>query len=135
MRAHSGSSSLHVVERNGPGGRLVLQQAVPEGRRLLVVTGYAGPELPHALTAAACAPAPGGAAGQGNWRLEAAEGRFDFRARAVQQVDERPALYGHLHRSFALSATDRLAVRLLLWLLRLPGGARLLRRWHRSRSA
>jgi len=38
-----------------------------------------------------------------------------------------------MHRTFALRTSDRIAVRILLWLLRLPGGARLLRRWHVKR--
>ena len=47
----------------------------------------------------------------------------------------RPDLYLQLHRPFALGRGERLAARVLLALLRLPGGARLLRRWHASRSA
>jgi hypothetical protein len=39
-----------------------------------------------------------------------------------------------LHRAFALSRADRLAVRVLLGLLRLPGGSRLLRLWHSRRG-
>lgn len=47
---------------------------------------------------------------------------------------ERPDLYQELHRPFALRTGDRLAARVLLALLRLPGGARLLRAWHARRS-
>lgn len=47
----------------------------------------------------------------------------------------RPDLYAELHRPFALGRGERLAARVLFALLRLPGGARLLRRWHASRSA
>lgn len=49
-------------------------------------------------------------------------------------VETRPDLYEVLHRPFALGAGDRLAARALLALLRLPGGARLLRAWHARRS-
>ena len=49
-------------------------------------------------------------------------------------VATRPDLYEKLHRPFALGAGDRLAARALLALLRLPGGARLLRAWHARRS-
>jgi hypothetical protein len=51
------------------------------------------------------------------------------------QIVERPDLYVELHRPFALRTRDRLAARFLLALLRLPIGARLLRRWHSKRSA
>jgi hypothetical protein len=46
----------------------------------------------------------------------------------------RPDLYAELHRPFALGRGERLAARVLFALLRLPGGARLLRRWHANRS-
>ena len=51
------------------------------------------------------------------------------------QVVERPDLYTELHRPFALSRGERWAARLLLAMLRLPGGAGLLRRWHAGRAA
>jgi hypothetical protein len=50
------------------------------------------------------------------------------------QLVERPDLYRELLRAFALRTGDRLAARILLALLRLPGGARLLRAWHARRS-
>lgn len=50
-------------------------------------------------------------------------------------IEERPELYEHLHRPFALRGGERLVARLLLALLRLPGGAGLLRRWHAGRAA
>jgi hypothetical protein len=55
-------------------------------------------------------------------------------AEADIEIIERPDLYAELHRPFALGAFDRFAARLLLVLLRLPGGARLLRAWHAGRS-
>jgi hypothetical protein len=73
------------------------------------------------------APRPG-------WRLRSSEGQFEFRALAVDQLEERPALYEPLHLPFALRRSDRAAVRVLLWLLRMPGGARLLRIWHTQRQ-
>ncbi len=51
------------------------------------------------------------------------------------QIVARPELYAELHRPFALGRGERLAARVLLALLRLPGGAALLRRWHASRGA
>ncbi len=67
------------------------------------------------------------------WRIVSAEGSFEFTARAVEMIEERAALYEPLHRAFKLSWTDRLAIRMLLWILRLPGGAGLLRRWQAHR--
>jgi hypothetical protein len=52
----------------------------------------------------------------------------------VDRIEMRPWRFDELHRPFALGAGDRLAVRILLALLRLPGGAKLLRLWHARRS-
>jgi len=51
------------------------------------------------------------------------------------RIEERPDLYADLHRPFALGRGERLVARLLLALLRWPGGAVLLRRWHAGRTA
>ena len=123
---------FETLERNGPGGRLVLGCSTDGDLRRFVIAGYDGPELPARLTDATLEPSSGGA--RDGWCLRGREGVFAFRARAVDVIEERPALYRPLHRSFALSGTDRIAVRVLLWMLRLPGGARLLRRWHAGRS-
>jgi hypothetical protein len=56
-------------------------------------------------------------------------------ANADLQIVERPDLFDELHRPFALGRGERLVARLLLALLRLPGGAGLLRRWHSGRTA
>ena len=47
----------------------------------------------------------------------------------------RPSLFDELHRPFALGTGERFAARCLLALLRLPGGAKLLRAWHARRGA
>jgi hypothetical protein len=135
MQGASDAAAFQVIERAGPGGRLVMRQASSGDARLIVIAGYRGPRLPDALTGPTVAAVPGTAAPPSKWRLTAAEGTFEFEATAVDLVGQRPSLYAPLHRPFALSATDRWAVRLLLWTLRLPGGARLLRRWHGNRSA
>lgn len=118
-----------LVERRGPADRVVLRCDDDACARLIVVAGYEGPALPATVTG----PVIDDGAGQRRL-LRAAEGAFEFRARAVLRIEERPALYEPLHRPFALSATDRFALRLLLALLRLPGGARLLRFWHARRA-
>jgi hypothetical protein len=121
-RMQSGSSRGPLRFRNDAGDR----------RRTLVIARYLGPRLPVVLTAPAIERIGAGHMPQG-WHLTSAEGQFEFRALAVEQLDEWPALYEPLHRAFRLSAADRLAVRVLLWLLRIPGGAALLRRWHAHR--
>lgn len=123
--------AFRVVERGGPAGRLVLRQQARDSIHWLVISGFQGPELPAQVTDPVIEPATSAA---GAWHLRCAEGEFHFRARAVDRLAARPALFTPLHRPFALSRTDRLAVRVLLWLLRLPGGARLLRHWHARRG-
>jgi hypothetical protein len=131
MNEPAGSGIFRVAENGGPGGRVVLRHQADDATHLIVISGFHGPELPARLTNPAIEPA---SAAAGEWRLSSAEGEFHFRARTVEQLTERPALFTPLHRSFALSGTDRVAVRVLLWLLRLPGGARLLRHWHARRG-
>jgi hypothetical protein len=135
MHAASDAAAFQVIGPAGPAARVVLRQASSGDARLIVISGYRGPRLPDALIGPAVVPAPGRPAQPAKWRLSAAEGIFDFEAGTVDFVEQRPSLYAPLHRSFALSTSDRWAVRLLLWALRLPGGARLLRRWHGHRSA
>ncbi|MGE0032040.1 MAG: hypothetical protein AB7T20_13065 [Steroidobacteraceae bacterium] len=122
---------FRVVERGGPAGRVVLRRQARDAVHWLVISGFQGPGLPARLTDPAIEPAADAA---GAWHLCCAEGEFHFHARAVDRLATRPALFTPLHRPFALSGTDRLAVRVLLWLLRLPGGARLLRHWHARRG-
>lgn len=128
------TAMFETVERNGPGGRLVLRCCSNGDLRRFVISGYDGPPLPAALADAMIEPRSDAGGARDGWCLRSREGVFPFRARAVDVVEERPALYQPLHRSFVLSATDRFALRILLWMLRLPGGARLLRRWHAGRS-
>jgi len=99
-----------------------------EAGRSCVIVGYEGPELPRQLTDARVEEA-----GPGAWRLAAAEGEFRFSARGVEQVERRPGTFDGLLAPFALRPRDRRAVGVLLRLLRLPGGAWLLQRWHSRR--
>jgi len=122
---------FRVVESSGPAGRLVFCRQERDALHRFVIAGYQGPGLPERLTDPVIEAVSGSA---GAWRLRCAEGEFEWRALAVDRIVERPAIYAPLHRSFALSRTDRLAVRVLLWLLRLPGGPRWLRRWHARRK-
>ncbi len=93
---------------------------------MLVLAGFRGRNLPAKLTD----PSVGPDGATGGWRLLCAEGSFTFQARSIDRIAEHPEFYDPLHRPFALSAIDRVALHALLWLLRLPGGARLMRAWH-----
>jgi hypothetical protein len=124
------SSELRVVERAGPAHRVVLRAGAGGDGDLWVLGGFQGPELPVVLAQARLEPLGGD-----GYRIAAAQGRYDFSARAVDRIALRPSLFDALHRPFALGTRDRLAARALLALLRLPGGARLLRLWHARRSA
>jgi hypothetical protein len=126
----SASREYRLVDRAGPGERVVLREEAGDRAGLLVVSGYRGPSLPAAITNARIEPR----SGRDAWRLAGEQGYFDFEARAVDEIETCPSLYSGLHRPFALAAGDRFAVRVLLALLRLPGGPRLLRLWHAGRS-
>lgn len=122
------SAAVYRIASRGPAGRLVIRGATPDGPELLVIAGYRGPKLPDVLTKPMLA-----AAGIDRWRLTAAEGAFDFEARAVDRITLRPQLFEPLHARFALSGADRVAARVLFGLLRFPGGARILRWWQLRR--
>ena len=106
---------------------LVLRRDADRCAELIVIARFRGTPLPERMTRLELQPA-GDA-----WRLTCAEGVFDFHAHAVDHIELRPDVYTPMHARFALSAADRVAVRLLLWLLRFPGGARVLRWWQDRR--
>lgn len=124
---------LYRMQSGSATGPLRFRNDAGTHRRTLVIARYQGPQLPATLTAPAIEALGDAGPMPQSWRMTCAEGRYEFRAQAVEMLDECPSLYEPLHRSFRLSGTDRLAVRVLLWLLRLPGGAALLRRWHAHR--
>lgn len=128
------SKRYQLVERNGPAGRRILRQNSGDRKDLFVIAGFRGADWPGTLTNPRIDALPGTTGERPSWRLSSDEGSFDFGAIAVERVETRPELYFPLHRRFALTTADRLAVRVLLWLLRLPGGARLLRGWHARRN-
>jgi hypothetical protein len=125
-RSMAGIANVPVfrIASRGPAGRLVLRGATPDGAELVVIAGFRGPDLPAMLTDPTLT-----ATGTDRWQLSAAEGTFEFDARGVDRIALRPALYKPLHARFALSRADRVAVRVLLRMLRFPGGARILRWW------
>jgi hypothetical protein len=119
-----------LVERAGPGRRVRWLAGDGPVRAIIVASGYRGAEPPATLTEPRVESRGGGA-----WRIASREGPFEFSARAVDAIEMRPALFAALHRPFLLATRERLAARCLLALLRLPGGARLLRNWHAKRAA
>ena len=129
----AGKPPIYRMQLGSSKGPLRFRNDAGDHRRTLVIARYQGPELPATLTGPAVEAAGDSGRMPQGWRLTCAEGRYEFRAQAVELLDECPSLYEPLHRSFRLSRSDRLAVRALLWLLRLPGGAGLLRRWHAHR--
>ena len=130
----SRKSLVYRVEPGRPADPLRYRNDVGNRRRSLVIARYQGPELPGTLTEPVVDTIGDPGQAPQSWRISCMEGRFEFRAFAVEQLEEFPALFEPLPRSFRLSAWDRLAVHVLLWLLRLPGGAALLRRWHAQRQ-
>ena len=134
MSGSSPSEVFRIVERAGVGNRLWLR-GEEGGDQIahIAASAYEGPTLPDTVTHPILQRRAG--AGPHSWQLGCDQGRFDFESAVVERIETQPALYLPLHRPFALSAADRMAVRILLALLRLPGGARLLRRWHARRSA
>jgi hypothetical protein len=129
----TGESKVYRIEQGRGEGTLRYRNDAGDRRRFLDIARYQGPELPAALTDPVVETLGDPDRAPRSWCIRCAEGRFEFRALAVEQIEECQALYEPLHRPFRLSRSDRLAVRILLWLLRLPGGAALLRRWHAHR--
>lgn len=67
------------------------------------------------------------------WQIACVEGRFGIAARGLEVLAGKPQLFDELLAPFRLRERDRKVVRWLLGLLRLPGGAWLLRAWHTRR--
>lgn len=122
------TAPVYRIVSRGPAARLVIRGATADGADLIVIAGYDGPVLPDALTGPAIA-----STGGDRWRITAAEGAFDFAARGLDRIALRPSLFEPMHARFALSRADRIAVRVLLRMLRFPGGTRILRWWQRLR--
>jgi hypothetical protein len=122
---------FHLIERAGPGQKVTLRADAGGRSKYIVISGFRASPLPDTISN----PRFESRDVLGSWRMIASQGAFDFAARAVDEIEARPTLFDSLHKPFALTARDRLAVRCLLALLRVPGGARLLRRWHAGRTS
>ncbi|MGH8864583.1 MAG: hypothetical protein ACREVZ_08045 [Burkholderiales bacterium] len=126
-------SRVYRVESDRAARRLRFRNEGGDQKRFLDISGLQGLVLPAVLTDPVVEALDDPDRPPRSWRIQSIEGRFEFQALAVQMIEECPSLYAPLHRPFSLGTADRLAVRILLWLLQLPGGAGLLRRWHAHR--
>ena len=107
-------------------------RVIQAGHRRVVLSGYQGVELPGSLTDVRLETLDGDPSPR-RWQLVAREGTFEFRTRSVEHQVSRPGAFDVMLSPFALRPRDRRIVGLLLGLLRLPGGAWLLRAWHARR--
>lgn len=133
MAAMHSTETFRVVDRAVGCNRLWLRSEGGDRITHIAASGYRGPSLPETITNPVLHREEG--PGSHRCRLETDQGRFEFESASIERIEARPMLFAGLHRPFALNTIDRLAVRFLLMLLRLPGGAGLLRRWHASRIA
>jgi hypothetical protein len=115
------------VNSPAEGNRVVLLEAQGARRSRVVAWGYRGPTLPAKLVDARLEYDAKG------YRLSWGSGQATFEARWLDRQLSLPELFAPLHAQFRLQGRDRWVVRLLMGLLRLPGGERLLRGWHTRR--
>ena len=115
--------------RPAPAGRALFASGSTAGA-WIEVAGWLAGDLPDELDNPAFVPETGGA---GRWRLSHGGTELEIVAAAVTLIEPRPGLLAPLVAPFALKPGERRAARVLLALLRLPGGARLLRAWHARR--
>lgn len=118
------------ARRPSPAGRATYVPAAG-GRQWIDVAGWMAGDLPDTLQDPCFVPPQ--EAGD-RWRLTHVHGTGEFVAAGVVLFEPAPTLLGPLTAPFALKAGERRAARVLLSLLRLPGGARLLRAWHARRG-
>lgn len=121
-----------VIQATADAASISLAAGASPGLQV-VVTGYQGPMLPRLIHDPRLQPT-GETVEPRTWRLACREGEFRFTARGVEQHEALPGLFDPLLAGFALRPRDRTVVRVLLRLLRLPGGAWLMRAWHASRG-
>jgi len=129
---HPGMQTTPCLEgpflARGDGSGQVVFEAQDPQPRVVVVAGYEGPSLPPGLEASRLERT-----GERSWRLTTRDGAIDFTARGVEWLEPLPRLFDGLLAPFVLKQRERALVRILLQLLKLPGGAWLLRRWHDGR--
>lgn len=121
-----------TVTQAGAAATVSLMSKGSPGQQV-AVSGYRGPVLPPLIHDPRLQETGEPADGH-SWCISCGEGEFRFSARSVEHHEPLPRLFDPLLDGFALRARDRTVVRVLLRLLRLPGGAWLMRAWHASRG-
>lgn len=127
MRAALATGSFRVVAATGTGARRL--ELDGDAGTVVAIAGFTGDVLPARLEAAVLERD-----GQpGRWRLAGRDVNACFEARSVELLEPRPTLFDPLLAPYRLRARDRRMIMLLLGLLRLRGGAWLLRTWQSRR--
>lgn len=122
-----------TVHRPASAPILLLEPEAGTSAMRFVIAGFGDGALPARVSSPSIGRASESAAGT-RYRLSCNEGEFDFTARGIELLESRPALFDASLARFALRSRDRSVVGWLLRLLRLPGGAWLLRAWHTRRG-
>ena len=120
----------YLNARTGAGARVLLPTGETRAAPRWFLSGCAGDPLPAAIHD----PRLESLDSPGRWRLDCLEGSFEFTARAVEVQEALPSLFDEMLAPYALRNRDKRVVRWLLRLVRLPGGARLLRSWQARRG-
>ncbi len=116
--------------RPSPAGRATYVPA-GGGTQWIDVAGWLAGDLPETLQDPCFVPPQEEG---GRWQLTHAGGAGEFVAAGVVLFESAPRILQPLAAPFALKPGERRAARVLLAMLRLPGGARLLRAWHARRG-
>jgi len=113
-------------------GRWVFRSECGADGDSIIVSRCLRGELPEVLVDPRFERSAGAPAAR--WLLATAGATYEFEAAEVTLLRPRPQLLAPLVAPFSLRPRDRRVLRVLLWLLRLPGGARALRAWHARRG-
>jgi hypothetical protein len=125
-------TAYRVVRPARPGRALVLAPDEGVAAETYVFADCDAGEIPDRLHGLLVEEA--GAGGERTrWELACDEGRFTLAGRGLEVLVPEPLLFDELLAPFGLRERDRTVVGWLLGLLRLPGGAWLLRAWHTRR--
>jgi hypothetical protein len=124
------AEGAYLSARTGAGALVLLPAGETRAGPRWIVSAYAGAPLPATIHD----PRLERLDTPERWRLACREGRFEFTARAVEVQEALPGLFDEMLAPYALRSRDKRVVRWLLRLVRLPGGARLLRTWQARRG-
>lgn len=124
--------TFNVARAAADPATVAMESPASPGLRVLI-RGYRGPPLPPVVHDPRLQSTPD-LADRAGWRVSCREGEFEFSARGVEHHQALSGFFDPMLAGFALRSRDRAVVRVLLRLLRLPGGAWLMRVWHASRQ-